>query len=127
MAAVDIIPGQRPDTDIRHQRSRTPIQLGPAMLGENRLPHRTPTLSSRAATRAATSALPNLAITDQGGACGAAGPASAPRALPWEARPGARRATPTGTLIKVALTARRPVRRTAVFLAHNCPAPGRRV
>ena len=37
-------------------------------------------------------ALPNLAILEHGGACGAAGPASAPSSGLGEAPPGARRA-----------------------------------
>ena len=37
-----------------------------------------PSCSAKASTRCICAALPNLAVFDQGGACGAAGPASAP-------------------------------------------------
>ena len=70
--------------------------------------------------------LPNHALLDQGGACGAAGPASAPGSA-LGGPPGARRATPSDTPIESARTSRSPVRRTAVFLALDCPARRRRV
>ena len=38
--------------------------------------------------RSMPGALPNQAVLDQGGACGAAGPAPAPGLWPWEAPPG---------------------------------------
>ena len=50
----------------------------------------------------APAALPNLAVFDQGGAYGAAGPASAPASGLREAPAGARRATPLGQQIKAA-------------------------
>ena len=52
--------------------------------------------------------MPNLAVFDQGGACGAAGPASAARSA-LGGSPGVRRATHRqDTQIEAALAARRP-------------------
>jgi hypothetical protein len=64
--------------------------------------------------------------TYQGGAAARhRGPASAPRALRWDARAHAR--PQLGTLIKVAQTGSSQVQRGSLFLAPDCPARGHRV
>ena len=75
----------------------------------------------------APAALPNLAVFDQGGAYGAAGPASAPASGLREAPAGARRATPLGQQIKAAHPVGRPYSGQPPSSAHKCPARGRRV
>jgi len=64
---------------------------------------------------------------DQGGACGAAGPALAPASGLREAPAGARRATPLGQQIKAAHPVGRPYSGQPPSSAHKCPARGRRV
>ena len=63
-------------------------------------------------------ALPNSAVLDQGGACGAAGPAPAPGSASGRP-PGASRATAIETLIKTTHPSRRQVARTAAVSASD--------
>ena len=71
-------------------------------------------LELRPSTRCICAALPNLAVLDQGGACGAAGPASAPGSA-LGGPPGARRATSADAQIYLPQASRSPVH-VAVFL-----------
>jgi len=65
---------------------------------------------------------------DQGGACGAAGPASAPGSAFPEARPAHAGPHLHGPLIKQTHTVMRTgVQRTASFLTPDCPSRGHRV
>ena len=59
----------------------------------------------------------------QGGACGAAGPASAPGSA-LGCPPGARRATPHDCQVNAAHASRRPVRAQQSCLIAHCPARG---
>jgi hypothetical protein len=63
----------------------------------------------------------------QGGACGAAGPASAPGLSVGDARPAHAGPHPHGRQIEAAHTSRRLVHLAAVFLAPDGPARGHRV
>jgi hypothetical protein len=64
--------------------------------------------------------------SNQGGACGAAGPASAPASGLGEAGRRTPGQTRRGPQIKMALTTRRPVAAQPSSSAIRCPAPGRR-
>ena len=95
-----------------------------------RKPSRPRPSSKRPATqhpaRCTCDALPNLAVFDQGGACGAAGPASAPGSA-LGGPPGARRARPTGdTEHDGPYTAGR-MQRTAISLGSDRPSRRHRV